>query len=203
MKICPDDLDFRKRHHLFSGTMVPRGVYLISTISEDGICNVAPFASIVTVSVQPSLRGFEVSTRKDGQPKDTLKNIWFTNDFVLNLVDESMAEAMNQASADYPPEIDEFKAAGFTPAKADMVTSPMVGESSVSLECKVVQILEFGEFPRISRFVIAEVLLVHIKDDYLVDGELDKSKLNAIGRLGGDLFCRTSDTFVMKRDFVL
>ena len=84
MKVRPDDLDFRHRHHLFSGTMVPRGIYLISTVSEDGIMNVAPFASVVTVSVQPSLRGFEVSTRRDGQPKDTLKNIWHTNDFVIN-----------------------------------------------------------------------------------------------------------------------
>ncbi len=203
MKFRPDPMDFRARHHLFSGTMVPRGIFLISTVGEDGINNVAPFASIVTVSVQPSLRGFEVSTRRDGQPKDTLRNVWFTNDFVINLVDESMAEAMNQASADYPPEVDEFKETGLTPVPADMVKSPMVGESSTSLECKVIQILEFGEFPRISRFVIAEVVLVHIKDEYLIDGELDKTKLKAIGRLGGELFCRTSDTFVMKRDFVL
>lgn len=203
MKVRPDDLDFRHRHHLFSGTMVPRGIYLISTVSEDGILNVAPFASVVTVSVQPSLRGFEVSTRRDGQPKDTLKNIWFTNDFVINLVDESMAEAMNKASADFPPEVDEFEATGLTPAQADTVKSPLVAESSASLECKVVQILEFGEFPRISRFVISEVALVHIKDEYLIDGELDKSKLKSIGRLGGDLFCRTAETFEMKRDFVL
>ncbi len=71
MKVRPGDLDFRDQHHLFSGTMVPRGIYLISTVSEDGILNVTPFASIVTVSVQPSLRGFEVSTRRSGQPKDT------------------------------------------------------------------------------------------------------------------------------------
>ena len=203
MKVRPDDLDFRERHHLFSGTMVPRGVFLISTIGEDGILNVAPFASIVTVSVQPSLRGFEVSTRKTGQPKDTYRNVCFSNDFVINLVDESMAEAMNKASADYPPEVDEFTETGLTPVPADLVAAPRVGESSASLECKVVQILEFGEFPRISRFVIAEVALVHIKDEYLIDGELDKSKLKAIGRLGGELFCRTSDTFTMKRDFVL
>ena len=114
-----------------------------------------------------------------------------------------MVEAMNKASSDYPPEVDEFKETGLTPVKADLIKSPMVGESSVSLECKVAQILEFGEFPRISSFIIAEVALVHIKDEYLIDGELDKSKLNAIGRLGGELFCRTSDTFNMKRDFVL
>jgi flavin reductase (DIM6/NTAB) family NADH-FMN oxidoreductase RutF len=183
--------------------MVPRPIFLISTIGEDGIYNVAPFASVVTVSVQPSLRGFEVSTRKDGQTKDTLRNVWFTNDFVINLVDESMAEAMNQTSADYPPEVDEFKEAGLTPVHADMVKSPMVGESSVNLECKVIQMLEFGEFPRISRFIIGEVVLVHIKDEYLVNGEIDKSKLRPIGRLGGELYCRTSDTFVIKRDFVL
>lgn len=202
MKIDPSILGFRERHHLFSSTMVPRPIFLISTIGEDGIYNVAPFASVVTVSVQPSLRGFEVSTRRTGQIKDTLRNIWFTNDFVINLVDESMAEAMNQTSADYPPEVDEFKEAGLTPVKADIVKSPMVGESSVNMECKVVQILEFGEFPRISRFIIGEVVLVHIKDEYLINGEIDKSKLKAIGRLGGTLYCRTADTFEMERKFV-
>ena len=103
MKIDPSNLDFRERHHLFSGTMVPRPIFLISTVSEDGINNVAPFASVVTVSVEPSYRGFEVSTRRDGQIKDTLGNIWYTNDFVINIMDESMAEAMNITSSDFPP----------------------------------------------------------------------------------------------------
>jgi flavin reductase (DIM6/NTAB) family NADH-FMN oxidoreductase RutF len=203
MKIDPGNMNFRERHHLFSSTTIPRPVFLISTISEDGIYNVAPFASIVTVSVEPSLRGFEVSTRRDGQTKDTLRNIWFTNDFVINVVHENMAEAMNQTSADYPPEVDEFKEVGLTPVQADIVKSPLVGESAVNMECKVVQILEFGEFPRISRFIIGEVLLVHVKDDYLVNGEIDKPKLKAIGRLGGEIYCRTSDTFELKRSFVL
>ncbi len=201
MKIDPGKLDFRERHHLFSSTMVPRPVLLISTIGETGIPNVAPFSSVVTVSVQPSLRGFEVSTRRDGSVKDTLRNIWFTKDFVINTVHESMGEAMNIASGDYPPEVSEFKESGLTPVKADIVKSPMVGESPVNIECKVVQILEFGKFPRISRFIIGEVVLVHVKDEYIVNGEIDKMKLKPIGRLGGELFCRTQDVFTMKRAF--
>lgn len=204
MKIDPNTLDFRERHHLFSSTMVPRPIFLISTVSEDGINNVAPFASVVTVSVQPSLRGFEVSTRRDGQIKDTLRNIWYTNDFVINIMDESMAEAMNITSSDFPPEVDEFKESGLTPVRADIVKSPIVGESPASMECKVIQILEFGEPPRVSRFIIGEVILVHIRDEYVTaSGEFDKDKFMPIGRLGGTLYCWTRDRFEMERTFVL
>ncbi|MFC2000928.1 flavin reductase family protein [Chloroflexota bacterium] len=204
MKIDLSNLDFRERHHLFSGINVPRPIFLISTVSEDGINNVAPFASVVGVSVIPAYRGFEVSTRRTGEIKDTLRNIWFTNDFVINIMDESMAEAMNITSSDYSPEVDEFKESGLTPVKADIVKSPRVGESPASVECKVVQILEFGEFPRVSRFIIGEVILVHFRDEYVTaSGEFDKDKFKPIGRLGGTLFCRTRDRFEMERTFVL
>ena len=155
------------------------------------------------MSNEPKLEGFSCSTRRDGQTKDAVKNIWFTSDFVINSVDESMAEAMNKTSADYPPEVDEFREAGLTPVNADIVKSPMVGESAINVECKVVQILEFGGFPRISRFIIGEVLMVHVKDEYLINGRIDNSKLKSIGRLGYELYCRTSDVFEMKREFVV
>ena len=201
MKIDPNNLDVQYSHRLFAAIFVPRPIILISTISEDGIHNVAPFSSIAMVCLKPRLNGFEISTRRDGSKKDTLCNIEYSQDFVMNTINESMLEAMNQSSADYSPDVDEFQAAGFTPVKAEMVKAPMVGESPINIECRVVQILEFGEAPRRSFFIIGEILVVHIKDELLENGEIRTPQLNAIGRLGEDYYCRTSDMFVMKRAF--
>jgi len=122
--------------------------------------------------------------------------------FVINIVNEAMAEAMNQASAEYPSDVSEFEEVGLTPVKADLVKAPLVAESPVSMECRVVQILEFGDAPRTNSFIIGKILMIHIKDDLYLDGEIDSSKLKAIGRLGGELFCHTSDIFEMKRPYL-
>jgi flavin reductase (DIM6/NTAB) family NADH-FMN oxidoreductase RutF len=113
-----------------------------------------------------------------------------------------MAEAMNQASGDYPSHVDEFKEANLTPMNADLVKSPRVAESPVNMECRLLQVLEFGEFPRINNFVIGEVIRVHVKDEFWKNGEILSSKLKAIGRMGGDFYCRTRDVFEMKRPVI-
>jgi len=203
MKIELDSFDFRGAHHLMAGAIVPRPIVLISTVGENGVYNVAPFATITRPSMKPPLLGFEVSTRRDGTKKDTSRNIEFSKDFVVNIVDESLAEAMNKASADYPSDVDEFKETGLTPLKADRVKAPIVGESPISFECQLLQILQFGELPKISQFIIGEVVMAHVRDDLWVDGGIDSRKLKAIGRLGTDLYCRTTDIFEMKREFEL
>ena len=203
MKIDPANLDFRELYHMTSGVLVPRPIVLISTVGEDGIFNVAPFSNISRPSIKPPLIGVQISTRRDGQKKDTIRNIEFSKDFVVNAVVEDMAEAMNKTSADYTIDVDEFKETGLTPVKAEIVQAPLVAESPVSYECRLVQILEFGEFPRISSFAIGQVVLVHIKDELYVNGEIQEQKLKTIGRLGAKLYCRTTDTFEMERAFTL
>ena len=118
----------------------------------------------------------------------------------FNVVDETLAESMNVTSAPYPSDVDEFKEAGLTPVKADLVKVPMVAESPINLECRLVQILEFGEAPRTNSFIIGEVLRVHVRDELYVNGEIEMAKLKAVGRLGGmGLYCRIRDSFEMKR----
>ena len=199
MKIDLTNLDFRESHHLLADAMVPRPIALVSTVGEDGVFNVAPFSAFTMVSMKPLLTGIAISTRRDGQKKDTLRNIEFSKEYVVNFVDETMAEAMNQACADYPSDVDEFKETGLTPVKADIVKAPMVGESPVSFECRLVQILEFGQLPRLNSYVIGEIIRAHIKDEFYVDGEIQTPKMKAVGRLGGDSYCRTRDVFEMKR----
>jgi flavin reductase (DIM6/NTAB) family NADH-FMN oxidoreductase RutF len=144
--------------------------------------------------------GFGVGTFRDGRKKDTLRNIEENQQFVINVVTEDLGEAMNLTSAPYPPEISEFEKANLTPVKCDRVSPARVGEAMVSLECRMSQILRFGQAPQQNSFIVGEVLLLHIKDEIWSKGTIDSSKLKTIGRMGGtDVYCRTSDRFEMKR----
>ncbi|MFC2038935.1 flavin reductase family protein, partial [Chloroflexota bacterium] len=121
---------------------------------------------------------------------------------VVNVVNEDLAEAMNISSGTYPPETDEFKETGLTPEMGDIVKAPMVFEAPVKMECRLNQVLEFGEALATNRFVIGEVVCIHIKDEVFYDDEIQMSELKAVGRLGGrgaDQYCRISDSFEIKR----
>ncbi len=201
MKIDPANLDWREAHDLLAGAVVPRPIALVSTVGEDGVFNVAPFSFFAAICPKPMLVGFSPSWKRDGRKKDTLVNIEFSKDFVINVVTETLAEPMNQASYPYPSDVDEFKETGLTPVKADIVKSPMVAESPVNMECRLVQILEFGDAPRPSSFIIGEVVRIHIKDELYSNGAIQMSELKAIARMGGDLYCRTTGIFEMKRPY--
>jgi flavin reductase (DIM6/NTAB) family NADH-FMN oxidoreductase RutF len=203
MKIDPSQLDWKDAHELLVGAILPRPIAFISTIGNDGVNNVAAFSFFAPISVQPAYIGFSIGRYRDGRKKDTLVNIEFSKDFVINIVTEELVDAMNQASKDYPSDVDEFKEVGLTPVKSDLVRSPRVAESPVSMECRLVQILQFGEAPRINNFVIGEILRVHARDDLLIDQAIKASKLKAVGRLGEELYCRTTDMFEKKRPSAL
>jgi flavin reductase (DIM6/NTAB) family NADH-FMN oxidoreductase RutF len=202
MKIDPSTLDRKIAHDLMVGAALPRPIAFVSTVGGNGIYNLAPFSFFIPLSASPAIVGVGIGRKRDGGKKDTLVNIELTRDFVINVVTESLAEAMNQASGEYPPEVDEFQVAKLTPMKADLVKSPMVAESPIRMECRLLQILEYGEFPRINNFIIGEVVRVHVKDEFWVNGEIQSSKVKAIGRMSGDLYCRTTDIFEMKRPVV-
>jgi flavin reductase (DIM6/NTAB) family NADH-FMN oxidoreductase RutF len=145
--------------------------------------------------------GFSVGTTRDGKKKDTLLNAESTREFVINVVTEELAEAMNLTSPPYPHEVSEFGKAGLTPVKADIIKAPLVGESPVNMECRVIQIIDFGKAPTVYSFIIGEVLRVHVRDKFYNKNTKRVAGLRAIARLGGeqDLYCHGQDTFEMKR----
>jgi flavin reductase (DIM6/NTAB) family NADH-FMN oxidoreductase RutF len=202
MKIDPDALDRKTSHDIMVGAALPRPIAFISTVGENGIYNLAPYSFFIPMSAKPAIVGVGIGRKRDGNKKDTLVNIEFSKDFVINVVTESLAEAMNQTAGEYPPEVDEFQVAKLTPEKAELVKAPMVAESPVRMECRLLQILEYGEFPSINNFVIGEVIQVHVKDEFWADGEIQSSRLKTIGRMGGDFYCRTTNIFEMKRPVV-
>jgi flavin reductase (DIM6/NTAB) family NADH-FMN oxidoreductase RutF len=199
MKIDPSSLDARNVHDLLVGCIVPRPIAFVSTIGKDGIYNVAPFSFCTILSMHPTLVGFAVGRRRGGIKKDTLVNIEFAGEFVINIVPESIGKAMNQAAGDYPSDVDEFAEAGLTPVASDLVRPPRVAESPIQLECRLMQILQFGALPATHNFIIGEVLRVHVQDDLIVDGVVKSDRVKAVGRLGEEIYCRTQDIFEMKR----
>jgi len=205
MKIDPAGMDFRDLHHLLAGAVVPRPIALVSTRGQNGVYNVAPLSSISIACVKPPMLSFSLSTRrrKGGEKKDTLRNIEFAKEFVVNVpVVESMAEAMNKSGAEFPEHVSEFTETGLTPVKADIVDAPMVLESPVNFECRLVRIIEFGEHPSISSLVIGEVVRAHVRDEFFANGQLQSDKMRAIGRLL-EPYCRTNEIFEFKVEYTL
>jgi flavin reductase (DIM6/NTAB) family NADH-FMN oxidoreductase RutF len=202
MNLEPKNLDARDIYRIFVSVVSPKPIAWVSTVDLVGRNNLAPFSMYTMLSTVPAVLGFGVSAYHDGGKKDTIKNVEATNEFVINLVTEELAAAMNITSTSFPPAVSEFEKAGLMPVRSEMVAPPRVGQSPISLECRVLQILQFGSAPMVNSFVIGEVVLVHLDDKLCPCGVIDSDRLKIVGRLGAeppDLYCRTTDTFVMKR----
>ena len=162
--------------------IVPRPIAFVSTVGDDGVFNVAPFSYFVPLTNRPPLLGISVNARR-GAPKDTLRNLRSTGDFVVNVVDAPLLDRMVQASGEWPPETSEFALTGLTPLAADLVRSPRVAECPVSFECRRHQEVPLGE----TTFVVGEILRAHVREGLLdADGLVVAEALQPVGRLGGD-----------------
>jgi flavin reductase (DIM6/NTAB) family NADH-FMN oxidoreductase RutF len=178
--------------------VVPRPIAFVSTVSAEGRFNVAPFSYFNPLTNEPPLLGISINRRR-GALKDTLRNIEATGDFVINTVNEPLAERMVQASGEWPEDVSEFELTGLTPVPSDLVKSPRVGESPVSMECRRHTILELGA----TFFVVGEMLRAHVSDDVLTEGRVDVAKLKPVGRLGGDGYSIVRDVIRMQRPRVV
>ena len=176
MKIEIANLDNRQMHTLLGSAIVPLPIALISTVGEDGIYNAAPFSLVVPVSWKPPIICVSFGLRQ-GQKKDTLRNIEFSEDFVVNIMDENLIKPTIQTSANYPSDVDEIKQVGFTAIASDEVKSPRVAESQVSLECRLVQRVEFGGGQNLRVVIFGEVVVMHVQDEVWVAGKIEPSRL--------------------------
>lgn len=192
MKINSIDLSGHKMHDLLGTVIAPRPVALISTVGEDGIHNAAPYSAVTPVSFKPPVMCV-ASGMKGEQEKDTARNIKFSKDFVINIMDDTFIEPAVKAAGNYPSNVDEIKEVGLTALSADKVASPRIAEAQVSLECRLMQKLEFGEGKDHRTVFFGEVLVFHIKDDLWAKENVDPTKMRSVGRLGGGFYCRTSD----------
>ena len=175
-------------YKLLASLVTPRPIALVSTVSQDGIVNAAPFSFFNVLGSNPPIVGFCPGDREPGVPKDTALNIRETGEFVVNLVDEAIAEQMNACSAELPRRESEFEFAGLTCAESTKVSPPRIDEAPVSIECKDWGRIEIGG----NRLVIGLIQWLHVRD-----GVLDPDKLyvrpdayRPIGRMLGECMAR-------------
>lgn len=187
-------------YRLLTGAVAPRPIAWATTISPAGVVNLAPFSFYNAFGANPPVVVFSPTLRRNGQKKDTLRNVEANGEFVLNAAVESLAEAMNRTSAELPYDESEVDATGLEMTPSLRVRPPRVAASPIHFECKVLQIVPVGSGAISANLVIGEILVMHVNDEVLDDrGRIDPRKLKTIARLGDDWYCRTTDLFEMHR----
>jgi len=194
MIVDPGQATLAELYRLLISVIVPRPIAFVSTRGADGAHNLAPFSFFTALSSEPPLVGVSIQQRA-GDPKDTLRNVRETGEFVVNVCSEPLLERMVRTSGDWPRGTSEFTVAGLTPAASLRVGAPSVAESPVQLECRLEREIPLGN----SVLVVGEVLLVRVRDDVVVDGQVEPSKLAAVGRLGGESYAPLREVARVKR----
>jgi flavin reductase (DIM6/NTAB) family NADH-FMN oxidoreductase RutF len=205
VEIDPRTLSPGAAYKLLIGCVVPRPIAWVSTIGPDGVNNLAPFSFFMGVCNDPPMLAFSAGPRSAefaggiGGAKDTVRNIEATGGFVVNVVDDALAEQMNRTSGEYPPEVDEFAVAGLTAAPSLAVQAPRVREAPINLECRMTEILRVGRGPH--SLVLGEIVYFHLRDEIYDHqaGRIDMHRLQPVGRLAGQMYTHVHDLFEMPR----
>lgn len=196
--IDPSELLVSDVNRLLLHCVSPRPIAFTSTISPDGISNLAPFSYFTLGGANPPSVVISPLTGKAGEPKDTLRNIEETGEFVINVVTYDMRDRMNQSSLKYPFGVSEWEDAGFTSIPSEKVSPPRIMESPLGLECKLYKIIKHGMGPLSANYVIGEVIYFHVSRDIMPDGVIDPSKIDYLARLGGDWYARMDQNAIFE-----
>lgn len=183
-----------ERYKLLIGLVYPRPIALISTRSANGVANCAPFSYFNAMCEDPMLIIVSFNTRTDGKMKHSLANLLRTGEFVVNLVDEHIANGMHLSSAEFPEEVSEFKEAGFSEAPCRFVAHPRIAEAPASFECRLFRRIDVGPARDL---ILGEVLNIHARDE-LVDPKtkrISEEKYRPVGRLYAARYCTTRQRF--------
>lgn len=197
----------RKRNHgmahdPFKACVVPRPIGWISTLSTDGVVNLAPYSFFNAVSAVPPMVMFSSNgLGPSGGPKDSRRNCEATGEFVVNIATWDLKDQLNQSSFSYAPEVDEMEKAGISKAECNLVSAPRVADCPIAFECKTWKTVELPglDGPSPNAMIIGEVVGIHIDESILVDGQIDIAKLKPIARLGYMDYAVVESTFTMPR----
>ena len=196
MLINLNDLKPAEKQYYLQHVIAPRPICFASTIDKAGHVNLSPFSFFNLFSSNPPIVVFSPARRvRDNTTKHTLQNVLEVPEVVINIVTYDMVQQMSLASCEFPKDVNEFIKAGFTEIPATVIKPPMVKESKVQLECKVIEVKPLGTEVGAGNLVICEVLVIHI-DDSLLDAnkKLDQRKINHVARLGGDWYCVVNES---------
>jgi flavin reductase (DIM6/NTAB) family NADH-FMN oxidoreductase RutF len=189
-------IDGHQAYSLFIGLVAPRPIALVTSRDVEGRLNAAPFSAFNYFSLDPAIVGLGVANRPGNEacPKDTARNIRNTREFVINIVTEDIAEAMNICAIDFPPGVNEIEMAGLSTEASSLVSVPRIREAHGALECREFMTMEIGR----SRIILGEVLAAYVEDRFIgPHGDVDAERLHAIGRMNGlGNYVRTKGAFM-------
>jgi len=196
-----DELKPAERQYYLQHVIAPRPICFASTINANGEVNLSPFSFFNLFSSNPPVVIFSPARRiRDNTTKHTLENVKQVPEVVINIVTYDMVQQTSLSSCEYPAGVNEFVKAGFTAIPATLVRPPMVKESKINLECKVIEIKPLGDGPGAGNLVICEILRLHLDDSLLemtsTPGrpKMDQRKINHVARLGVDWYCKVDET---------
>jgi len=198
MQLNPKDLDNSTLYKLLTGSIIPRPIAWISSISNDGINNLAPFSYFNIVGEKHIM--FSTAKNK-GQNKDTLNNILESGEFVLNMVTEEVVEAMNATASELPSHEDEFVFANVTPIASKLIKPNRVKESKISFECKMIHHYTIpNDHNNGATMVIGEIVMMHFDDSVLLDNhKINLENYKPVSRLAGSNYAKLGELFSIKR----
>ncbi len=200
MRLDFSALSARDTYGWMVGTILPRPIAWVSTISSEGRTNLAPFSFFQGVCANPPTLMFVPVNARDGTKKDTVRNIEEVPEFVVNLVSFAVAEQMNATAALLPYGESEFEKFGIVATPSERVRPPRVAAAPVAFECTLDRIVHIGTGSLAANVVFGRIQLAHVSDAVVgADGKPDAAKLDLIGRLGGEAYTKTQDTFALKR----
>jgi flavin reductase (DIM6/NTAB) family NADH-FMN oxidoreductase RutF len=196
MEIDPASLSPRDAYRFLISCVAPRPIAFVTTLSPGGAVNLAPFSFFNGVSSDPPIVSISVSTKRDGSRKDTWANAEQTGEFVVNAVVPELMDAVITSARELPREASELDLTRLARLPSKLVKPPRLADTPVALECRVLRILEIEE----TGLILGRVAWAHVRDGAWKDGALDPSKVTFVGRMGDDLYCRTTDRFERKRE---
>jgi len=194
LQINPKDIPISKLHQYLLGAVGPRPIALASTIDKDGNSNLSPFSFFNVFSANPPIAIFSPARRvRNNTTKHTLDNILENNEVVINVVSYDIVQQTSLSSTEYDCGVDEFIKSGLTPINSNLIKPYRVKESPVQMECTVNDVISLGEQGGAGNLVICEIKMLHINENILNDaGAIDPNKIDLVGRMGGNWYCRSS-----------
>jgi flavin reductase (DIM6/NTAB) family NADH-FMN oxidoreductase RutF len=202
LTLHPADCELRQIYKLMTGIIVPRPIALVSTMDRSGVANLAPFSAFCPAGSNPPAVLFCPGLRAGSEimpdlhpdlRKDTLRNVEETGEFVVNVVSEAIAAAVNATAAEVAPEVDEFHLAGLTPLPSEAVRPPRVAESPAQMECRLLQVIYVSREPGAGVIVLGQVVRFHVRKNLFENFRIDPEGLDAVGRMAGNTWVRTHD----------
>ncbi len=196
-----DAIDHQQAYRMLIGSIVPRPIAWVSSISNEGVPNLAPFSFFTMVSHYPPMVSISVGER-ECRMKDTAKNITDTKGYVIHTVVNGWEEKMNATSANFAPDEDEFSKGNLETVSSDFVDAFRIANAPVAMECEFDRIIDFGS-EWVTHLVIGKILCWHVREDLIIEDKyIDPYKLAPVGRLGGPRYCRTQEIFEMTAPYL-